>query len=147
MNHSRFITALCAAVMPFALAIALQGCDKKEEETPPATPSAAPTPTPTPTPSAAPLTLKTEEDAGADAAEDAAADAAPKATGGGDPTGVRACCTAIRQNANSAPLDQKGTLLSAAALCDGLVNSPQGKQALSAVRGMLKGANMPASCK
>ncbi len=148
MNHSRFITALCAAVMPFALAIALQGCDKKEEETP-ATPSAAPTPTPTPTPtpSAAPLTLKTEEDAGADAAEDAAADAAVKTGGGGDPTGVRACCNALRQNANSAPLDQKGTLLSAAAMCDGLVNSPQGKQALSAVRGMLKGANMPASCK
>ncbi|HMY19830.1 MAG TPA: acyltransferase, partial [Polyangium sp.] len=86
-------------------------------------------------------------DAGADAAEDAAADAAVKTGGGGDPTGVRACCNALRQNANSAPLDQKGTLLSAAAMCDGLVNSPQGKQALSAVRGMLKGANMPASCK
>jgi hypothetical protein len=148
MNHSRLITALCAAIMPFALALAVQGCSNKDEETPPAQPSAAPTPTPAPTPSA-PVVLKTEgEDAGADATDDAAdaSDAAPKA-GGGDPTGVRACCNALRQNANSAPLDQKGSLLSAAAMCDGLVNNPQGRQALSAVRGLLKGANMPASCK
>lgn len=148
MNHSRLLTALCAAVLPFALAFAAQGCGKSDEDsTPPPQPSAAPTPTPTPT--APPVQLKTEEDAGVDAGEDAAdaSDGAIKVTGGGDPTGVRACCSALRQNANSAPLDQKGTLLSAAALCDGLVNSPQGKQALSAVRGMLKGANMPASCK
>jgi hypothetical protein len=145
MNHSRLITALCAAVMPFALALTVQGCGKDDEVTPPPTPSVAPAPTP----SAAPMVLKTEDDAGVDAPDDAAADAdaAPKATGGGDPTGVRKCCTALRQNANSAPLDQKGSLLSAAAMCDGLVNSPQGRQALSAVRGLVKGAGMPAECK
>jgi hypothetical protein len=149
MNHSRFLTALCAAILPFALAFAAQGCGNKKDEETPAQPSAAPTPTPTPSAAPPPVQLKTEEDAGtgADAADDAA-DAAPKATGtGGDPTGVRRCCVALRQNANSAPLDQKGSLLSAAAMCDGLVNSPQGRQALSAVRGMLKGANMPADCK
>jgi hypothetical protein len=146
MNDSRFLTALCAAIMPFALAIAVQGCDKKDEDTPPPQPSAAPTPAPTPS-AAPPVVLKTEEDAGVDASEDAAADAAPKVTGTGDPTGIRKCCAALRQNANSAPLDQKGSLLSAAAMCDGLVNSPQGKQALVAVRGLLKGASMPASCQ
>jgi hypothetical protein len=146
MNHSRLITALCAAIMPFALALAAQGCSNKDDETPPAQPSAAPTPAPTPS---APTVLKTEDDAGVPAADDAGADAdaAPKATGGGDPTGVKACCAALRQNAKSAPLDQQGSLLSAAAMCDGLVNNPQGRQALSAVRGLLKGANMPASCQ
>ncbi len=146
MNHSRFLTALCAAVLPFALALSVQGCTKDEDATPPV-PSAAPTPAPTPS-AAPPVVLTTEEDAGADAADASdAADAAPKATGGGDPTGIRKCCAALRQNANSAPLDQKGSLLSAAAMCDGLVNSPQGKQALGAVRGLLKGASMPASCQ
>ena len=147
MNHSRFLTGLCAAVMPFALALAAQGCSK-DDETPPPQPSAVPTPAPTPTPSAAPVQLKVEEDAGVDAADDAAdaSDAAPKA-GGGDPTGIRKCCAALRQNANSAPLDQKGSYLSAAAMCDGLVNSPQGRQALGALRGVLRGANMPASCQ
>lgn len=146
MNHSRLITALCAAVLPFALAFAVQGCEKKEEDTPP---PVASTPAPTPTPSAAePVKLATEEDAGSDAADDAdAADAAKPTGGGGDPTGIRKCCAALRQNANSAPLDQKGSLLSAAALCDGLVNSPQGRQALSSVRGMLKGAGVPAQCQ
>ncbi len=146
MNHARILTALCAAVMPFALAFAVQGCDKKDDDMPPPQPSVAPTPTPAPTPTA-PLALQPEVDAGSDAAEDATADAAPKATGGGDPTGIRKCCAALRQNANSAPLDQKGSYLSAAAICDGLVNSPQGRSALGAVRGALRGANMPSSCQ
>ena len=146
MNQPRLITALCAAIMPFALAFVVQGCDKKDEDVAPAVPSAT-TPPPPPSATAPPVQLKVEEDAGmvADAAD--ASDAAPKATGGGDPTGIRRCCSALRQNANSAPLDQKGSYLSAAAMCDGLVNSPQGRQALSAVRGILKGANMPGDCK
>lgn len=148
MNHSRILTALCAAVLPFALAFAAQGCGNKDNEVP-AQPSSTPV-SPPPPPPPPPVELKTEEDAGtgADAADDAA-DAAPKATGGGsaDPTGVRRCCSALRQNANSAPLDQKGPMLSAAAMCDGLVNSPQGRQALVSVRGLLKSANVPADCK
>jgi hypothetical protein len=148
MNHSRLLTALCAAVLPFVVAFAAPGCGKSDEETTPVA-TTPPPPPPPPAPSAAPpMQLTTEEDAGADAADGSdGSDGAVKVTGTGDPTGVRACCSALRQNANSAPLDQKGSLLSAAALCDGLVNSPQGKQALSAVRGMLKGASMPASCK
>lgn len=147
MNQSRFFAALCATALPFALAFAAQGCGNKDKENEvPAQPSAVPTPTPTPS-AAPPVELKTEEDAGVDAAADAA-DGAVKATGSGaDPTGVRRCCQALRGNANSAPLDQKGPMLSAAAMCDGLVNSPQGRQALVAVRGMLKSANVPADCK
>ncbi|HRI65498.1 MAG TPA: hypothetical protein PK156_14720, partial [Polyangium sp.] len=105
MNHSRLLTALCAAVLPFALAFAAPGCGKSDEENTPV--ASTPPPPPPPAPSAAPpVQLKMEEDAGADAADDAAdaSDGAVKATGGGDPTGVRACCSALRQNANSAPL-------------------------------------------
>jgi len=147
MNHSRFLTAVCAALVPFAVLVIGSGCSgcNKDEDVPPPTPSAAPTPEPTPAPTPTPLVV--EEDAGSDAADDADADAGKKVVGNYDSTGIKACCNALRQNANSAPLDQKGTYLSAAGVCDGLVNSPQGRQALSAVRGMLKGANMPSSCQ
>ncbi|MDI1451096.1 acyltransferase [Polyangium sp. 6x1] len=144
MNHTRYITALCAAVLPFALVLVANGCGNKEEETPPPVPSAAPAPTPAPTPT--PLVV--EEDAGSDASDAGEdADAGKKVVGTGDSTGIRACCAALRQNANSAPLDQKGSYLAAAGMCDGLVNSPEGRQALTAVRNMLKGAGAPAACK
>lgn len=70
-----------------------------------------------------------------------------KVAGGAGNDGIAACCNALRQNANSAPADQKGPMIQAAAICDGLRNSPQGKQALGAIRGMLKAASMPSACK
>lgn len=70
-----------------------------------------------------------------------------KAAGGTGNDGVAACCNALQQNAASAPPDQKPMLLQAAAICNGLRNNPQGKAALGTVRGMLRGANMPSSCK
>jgi hypothetical protein len=70
-----------------------------------------------------------------------------KAAGGAGNDGIAACCAALQQNAASAPLDQKPMLLQAAAICNGLRNSPQGKQALGAVRAALRGANMPSSCR
>jgi len=147
MNQTRFLTALCAAVLPLALAIMANGCSNKDEETPPPQPSAAPTPSPAPTPTA-PTPLVVEEDAGTpvDAGDDAA-DAGKKVVGGGDPTGVRKCCAALAQNANSAPLDQKAGYAAAAAACNGLVNNPSGRQGLAALRGLLRGANMPSSCQ
>lgn len=69
-----------------------------------------------------------------------------KVAGGGGGDGIAACCAALRQNANHAPPDQKAPMLQAAAICDGLRNSPQGKAALVQVRAMLRGANMPSSC-
>lgn len=144
MKAKRIVPVLCALVFPFAVALIASGCGDKETETP-TTVAPAPTPTPTPTPT---VQLVPEEDAGAADADAGDADAdAPKATGSYDPTGIRACCAALSQNAASAPLDQKPMYLQAAAVCQGLVNSPQGRQALVGIRGMLRGANVPSSCK
>jgi len=148
MNHKRLLPVLFAAVLPFALVVVANGCGNKDkdEQTAP-TASAAPTPTPTPTP-VAPTPLVVEEDAGSDAADAADADdAAKKVTGTGDPTGVRKCCAALAQNGNSAPLDQKAGYAAAAAACNGLVNNPQGRQALAGLRSFLRGANMPSACQ
>jgi len=146
MKPTRLFTVMGALVFPAAIALVANGCNKDDEEAAPLTATTTtPTPTPTPTPSA---TLTPEEDAGADAADDAAdADAGKKVGTGGDATGVKKCCAALRQNANSAPPEQKGGYLAAAAACDGMVNSPQGRQALSALRGMLLGAQLPAACQ
>lgn len=143
MKVTRIFPVLCALAFPFGVALFANGCGSKETEAPATTAAPAPTPTPTPTPT---VTMTPEEDAGADAAADADADA-PKVTGSGDPTGVRACCAALAQNANSAPLDQKPMLLQAAAICTGLVNNPQGRAGLASVRGMLRGANLPSQCR
>ena len=144
MKAKRIVTVCCALTFPFAVALLANGCGGKETEPPPATTSApAPTPTPTPT-----VNMVPEEDAGAADADAGDADAdAPKATGSFDPTGIKACCTALNQNAASAPLDQKPMYLQAAAVCQGLINSPQGRQALVGLRGILRGANMPSACK
>lgn len=147
MKPARLFTVLGALVFPLAVVLVSNGC-KKEEEEPPPPPEPAPlvtTPAPDPTPT---TQLVPEEDAGADAAADAEADAGKKVvTGGGDPTGIRNCCAALRQNAKSAPPEQQGAYLAAASACDGLVNSPQGRQALATLRGLLLGAQLPASCQ
>ncbi|MBI4702167.1 MAG: hypothetical protein HY744_13635 [Deltaproteobacteria bacterium] len=71
-----------------------------------------------------------------------------KKTGaGGDATGIAACCSALQQNANSAPITQKGLYLSAAAACNAVRNDPRGRAALAGVRGMLMGAQVPAACR
>lgn len=69
------------------------------------------------------------------------------ATGGGDPTGIAACCAALRQNAASAPIQYKGNYLAAAAACDAMRNNPQGRAALAGVRSALAGAQVPAACQ
>jgi hypothetical protein len=70
-----------------------------------------------------------------------------KAGGTGDPTGIAACCQALRQNAKSAPPHQQGAYIAAAGACDALRTNPQGRAALGQVRAMLLGANVPASCR
>jgi hypothetical protein len=72
---------------------------------------------------------------------------AAKVTGGGDSTGIGACCNALRQNAKSAPPQQQGMYMMAAGACDALRNNPQGRAALGQIRGMLAGASVPATCK
>ena len=147
MKQTRLFSVLGALLFPVMVAVLANGCSCKGNETEdlPPTPSAVPTPEPTPPP---PAVVAPEEDAGLDAGDDAAdGDGGKKATGSGDPTGVKKCCAALRQNANSAPAEQKGGYLAAAAACDGMVNSPQGRQALSSLRGILRGAQMPAACQ
>lgn len=144
MKPARLFTVLGALTFPLAVALVSNGCKKEEEELPPI-PAAPPVPTPDPTPT---TQIVPEEDAGADADADVAdADAGKKVVGTGDPSGIRKCCAALRQNAKSAPPEQQGAYLAAASACDGLANSPQGRQALSTLRGILLGAQMPASCQ
>jgi hypothetical protein len=149
MNHKRYLTALLAAVLPVALAAFANGCSNKDDETPPPAPSAtaAPVPTPAATPSA-PTALVPEEDAGSDAGDAGdAGDAAKVVTGSADPTGVKKCCAALAQNQKSAPLDQQPAYAIAVSTCNGLINNPQGRQGLVALRGLLKGAGMPSACQ
>jgi hypothetical protein len=144
MKPTRYIPVLCAALLPVLVAACANGCKKEDEELPPA-PTAVVAPPPVSSPPPVAPIVPEEPDAGADAA-DAEADA-KKVTGTGDPTGVRKCCQALAQNANSAPPEQKAYYLSAAAACNGMVASPQGRQALASLRGMLMGASMPAACQ
>jgi hypothetical protein len=70
-----------------------------------------------------------------------------KATGGGDPSGIAACCAALSQNSKSAPPEQQLAYGAAIAACNAAKNDPNGRAALSAVRAALGGAGAPASCK
>ncbi|MCK6588619.1 MAG: acyltransferase [Polyangiaceae bacterium] len=144
MKSTRYFTVLGAALFPLVLAVATNGCDKEKEED--TVPTAAPAPTPTPTPT--PAAIVPEEDAGPDADPDAGdAGDAKKVGTGGDPTGIRACCNALAGNQKSAPPDQQLAYGAAIAVCNGLVNSPQGRAALVQVRAALKGANVPSACQ
>jgi hypothetical protein len=125
------------------------GCKKKEEEMPPA-PSAAPPP-PAPAPVPTPVVIAPEEDAGA-----AVDDAGPKKAAGkaapADVAGLRACCTALQQNAASMPPPNNTYALQAASLCTSLVNGLAAGTttkggALGAIGGVMKGANLPPACK
>ncbi len=69
------------------------------------------------------------------------------ASGSYDSTGIGACCAALRQNANSAPLQHRGAYLAAAGACNAVRSSPQGRAALASVRAMLRGAQVPSSCR
>jgi hypothetical protein len=145
MKSQRLLTVLGALVLPLAVVAVSNGCKKDEEETPAPTTASAPAPTPTPTPTPV-ATIAPEEDAGTDAQVDA--DAAPKATGGGgDTTGIKKCCAALAQNAKTAPPEQQGAYQAAASACNNLVSSPQGRQALTALRGLLGSAKLPTACQ
>lgn len=142
MKNAHRFAIVSALALPFAIAVLSSAACKKEEEPPP-----PPMPTPAPAP-AEPLAVAPEQDAGSDATEDADADAGKVITGPAiDPTGIRACCAALRGNAKSAPPDQVMLYNMAAAVCDGLVNNPQGRAALGQVRAALRGASVPAACQ
>ncbi len=134
-------TAIILAVvfLPLTLAAGCAGCEDDESDDP------VPISTTTAAPSAS-VDLEIDEplDAGTDA--DAEADAGKPRGKGGDPTGLRACCQALHGNAKLAGPNQ-ATYQSAAALCDGLRKSAQGRAALIQVRRALLNAKVPATCK
>lgn len=143
--RTRYATIALAALLPtLVLAASQVGCGKKPDEEPPV-PSVTAPPIPTPPPTVA--AIVPEEDAGSDAAADADADAAKPGTGGGSFATISKCCNALAGNAASAPPEQKGSYLAAAAACQGLKNTPAAQQAFAQIRSFLAGAKMPGACQ
>jgi hypothetical protein len=146
MKRTRSATLVLAALLPVIVLSMGNGCGKKDDDDKPAPTASAPPPAPTPSP-ATTATVVPEEDAGAPA--DAGTDAGkpkPGGPGGGSGT-LAACCAALQQNANSAPLDQKAYYMAAAQYCNGMRNTPAGQQAFAQIRAFLAGAKMPGACK
>jgi hypothetical protein len=145
-NRSRSLVVVLAAFLPVVvLSSGCNSCKKDDDDKPAVTASAAPAPTPTPV---APATVVPEEDAGApaDAGVDAAKPVGPGSPGGGSGT-LAKCCSALQQNANSAPMEQKMYYMAAAQYCNGMRNTPAGQQAFAQIRSFLAGAKMPGACK
>jgi hypothetical protein len=122
-------------------------CKKKEEDAPPPLVTSV---TPTPPPPPEPVAIAPEEDAGAAAVEDAGIKKV--ASKPADVAGLRACCTALAQNAASMPPPQNTYATQAAALCQQMVGalaagSTTKAGALGSIGGILKGANLPPACK
>jgi hypothetical protein len=124
-------------------------CKKKEEDAPPPlVQSVAPAPPPAPVP----VPVLPEEDAALAAVDDAAVKKAVGKTAPADVAGLRACCTALAQNAASMPPPNNTYATQAAALCQSLVGalaagSTTKAGALGSIGSILKGANLPPACK
>jgi hypothetical protein len=145
IQRTRYASVVFAALLPALVLAGLQvGCGKKDEEAPVPSVTAPPPPPPV-TATVAPM-VPEEPDAGLDAAADADA-AKPVGTGGGSFATISKCCNALAGNAASAPPEQKGSYLAAAAACQGLKNTPAAQQAFSQIRAFLAGAKMPGACQ
>jgi hypothetical protein len=134
MSQGSIATFWRGAALTLVLGSAV-GC-KKDEPPPP-----LPEPKAVETAVEAPLELKPE-----DAGPPVQPKAAPKPTT--RKSGLVQCCTALRQNAASAPEPTKGYMLYAAGACD--LAAAQGKDKQSAVgliTTALKGAGLPSDCK
>ena len=146
IQQTRYATVVFAALLPALVLAGLQvGCGKKPEEEAPVPSVTAPPPPPPVTATVAPM-VPEEPDAGLDAAADADA-AKPGTGGGGSFATISKCCNALSQNAASAPIEQKGSYMAAAAACQGLKNTPAAQQAFSQIRSFLAGAKMPGACQ
>jgi hypothetical protein len=147
MKQTRYLTVVFAALFPVMLLSATQsGCGKKDEDD--TKPTATAAPPPPPPPPTTPAVVIPEEDAGLDAGLDADASDAKVVVGvGGASASIAKCCAALQQNANSAPIEQKGAYQAAAAACQGLRNTPVAQQAFAQIRSFLLGAKMPGACQ
>jgi len=98
---------------------AFSSCKKKEEDAPPPlVQSVAPTPPPAPTP----VAVAPEEDAAVAVVDDAG----PKKVAKGAPAdvaGLRACCTALKQNAASMPPPNNAYAMQAATMCEQFIGA------------------------
>jgi len=126
------------------------GCKKKEED--PA-PLPAPVVVAAPAPTPEPVVIAPEEEAGPPI-EDAGADAKKPAvrSAPADVAGLRACCTALQQNAASMPPPNNTYALQAAQVCTSLVGaiasgSASKAGALGTLGSVMKGAHLPPACK
>jgi hypothetical protein len=130
---------LVTLVVPLG-AIGAAGC--KKDEPPPPLPSAAPAAT-TPPPPTQPLELVPE----VAPAPSASASAEPVKTGSGSAgSSLKKCCSALTQNAQSAPEPNKTYMLQAAAICNATVGA-SGAIPAGAISAALRGAGMPTACK
>ena len=135
--HSLFQSTVLSGACLLTLVFSVS-CAKDEPPPPLPEPKAA-------TSAAAPFTL-TPEDAGLDAGKK---EEEKKGTGKRAPSESLAnCCAALKQNAASAPEPTKTYMLQAAQQCEAAASIGQGKDgALAVIRGVLKGASLPAGCR
>jgi hypothetical protein len=144
-NAPRSVTRTWLAPLCLGLTIPLSaafygGC--KKDEPPPPLPSAAPATTPS-----APVELAVE-DAGPDVEDASDADADAKKGVGVPTSSMKACCTALAQNAASAPPPSNLYMQYAAQACTAAVAQSKDKSTITGiVSGALKGAQMPAACR
>ncbi len=122
-------------------------CKKKEEDAPPPLVTSV---TPAPPPAPEPIPLVVEEDAGV--VEDAGVKKVVGKAVPADVAGLRACCTALQQNAASMPPPNNAYALQAATVCQSLVGalaagSTTKAGAFGSISSILKGANLPPACK
>src|SRR3954466_4964282 len=146
-------TVMIGSYLPVLVAVlgigstGMSTCKKKEEDVPLPVPS-APAPAPAPTPVAvAPEEIAPPEP------QDAAPDVKKTVKSApADVAGLRACCTALQQNAASMPPPNNAYAQQAAALCQSFVaalaaGSATKAGALGSINNMLKGANLPPACR
>jgi hypothetical protein len=140
-----YVPALFGVFATFA--VGASGCKKKEEEPPMPTPVAV-----APLPAPVPVAIVTEEDASMPI-EDAAPDVKKVVRSApADVAGLRACCTALQQNAASMPPPNNTYALQAAQVCQSMVTaiasgSASKAGALGSIGSVMKGANLPPACK
>jgi hypothetical protein len=131
-----WMTGVAVGLISGALVVAC----KKDEPPPPLPSATAPPPAPTPT------QLAIDETPPPDAGSDAGDGGKPK--GKGTSASLTKCCTALQQNAASAPPQNQQAMLAAAGICNAL--AAQGKERnsiVAAIQGALRGAAMPAACR
>jgi hypothetical protein len=140
-TKAKLLAPFCVSLLVPALAGLISGC--KKEEPPPPLPSATPVAAAPPAPTQ-PIELVPE----VAPAPSASASAEPAKVGTGSSSSLKKCCSALTQNAQSAPEPNKTYMLQAAAMCNAAVGAGQASgAAMGVISAALRGAGMPTACK